>query len=196
MSSTIKSKLKDVKRDLILQEAAQLFESIGFEQVKVFDLAKILGISVGTIYALFESKEGLYLAYISHQIEAYLGELEQRCEATDSAPQQLKMVFQLKLEHFTSKRKAVEECARNNPLFFNNIRHNSQDILSRVYGKITEIILRINPKLDTVQAQKLAYACTGLSDGYIAHWLLVEDDLLSLVEPMHKQMLQMIKGHA
>ena len=121
MASIIKSKLHDIKRDLILEEAAKHFESIGFEQLKIAELAKSVGISVGTIYAMFDSKEGLYLAYVRQQITSYLRELEQRCETIKSAPEQLRMTFQLKFEHFASKRKAVEECVKNNPLFFSNM---------------------------------------------------------------------------
>ncbi len=194
MSSTIKSKMQDLKRDLILEEASILFESKGFEELKVSELAKTVGVSVGTIYGMFESKEGLYMAYVRCQIVSYVEEMERRFENIESADEQLRMAFQLKFEHFASKRKAIEECAKNNPLFFSNIRHSSPDILAEVYIKIAAIIVRINPKLDAAEAQKLAYACVGLSDGYIAHWLVVEDDLLSQLEPMFQQMMLMIKG--
>ena len=193
MASKIKSKLQDVKRDLILEEAALLFESIGFEQLKVSELAKGTGVSVGTIYGMFDSKEGLYLAYVRKQIAAYVQELETRCKGVTSDAEQLKITFTLKCEHFVSKRKAIEECAKNNPLFFSNIRHSSPDVLSEVYGRLSEIILRINPELNYIKAEKLAYALTGLSDGYIAHWLLVEDDLIAEVEAMHSQMMFIIK---
>jgi AcrR family transcriptional regulator len=120
MSSKIKSKLQDVKRDFILQEAALLFESGGFEQLKVSDLAKTVGVSVGTIYGMFTSKEGLYMAYVRQQIASYVQEMERRCAGITSAKEQLRMAFWLKFEHFASKRRAIEECARNNPLFFSN----------------------------------------------------------------------------
>ena len=196
MASKIKSKLQDMKRDLILEEAALLFESIGFEQLKVSDLAKSVGVSVGTIYGMFESKEGLYMAYVRKQIAVYVQELEMRCEGITSDAEQLKIAFELKCGHFVSKRKAVEECAKNNPLFFSNIRHSSPDILSEVYDKLSQMILNINPKLNSIEAEKLAYAFTGLSDGYIAHWLMVEDDLMAEVEKMHSQMMLMIKESA
>lgn len=194
MSTMIKSKLQDVKRELILEEAAKLFESAGFENLKVSDLAKSVGVSVGTIYGMFDSKEGLYLAYVQRQIAAYLDELDARCAQIDSPKEQLKTVFRIKFEHFASKRKAVEECARNNPLFFSNVRHSSPDIFERAYAKIAGIIGRVNPALDEEDALQLAYACVGLSDGYLSYWLAADHDLLRRVEPFFAQMMLLIEG--
>jgi len=194
MSANIKTKLQDVKRELILEEAAKLFESIGYESLKVSDLAKKVGVSVGTIYGMFESKEGLYLAYVKQQVALYVLELEERCRNV-SAQEQLLKAFELKFEHFHTKRIAIEDCAKNNPLFFSNIRHGSLDIFEKVYRKIAMIIEAINPEIDTQEAMRLSYALIGLSDGYITHWFAYDDDLLKQLEPMHQQMLLMIKGN-
>ena len=78
MSTDIKTKIYDLKKELLLQEASVHFEAVGFEQMKVADLAKTAGVSIGTIYALFESKDGLYLAYIEHQINLFTKELEKK----------------------------------------------------------------------------------------------------------------------
>lgn len=190
----IKSKLQDVKRLLILEEAAKLFETVGYEQAKVSDLAKTVGVSVGTIYGLFDSKEGLYMAYVKQQIAEYLAVLRQRWEEADTPEAMLEQAFTLKFEHFASKRKAVEECAKNNPLFFSNIRHSEPEILEQVYAKLAEIIGQINPELDVSQALQLAYALSGLSDGYLTHWLSHDGDLLAQLPQMYAQMLVMIKG--
>jgi len=194
MSETIKTKLQDVKRQLILDEAAVLFETQGFEQLKVSELAKSVGVSVGTIYGLFESKEGLYFAYVQHQIAHHAAMLEARIAQIDSGEAQLQAVFTLKFETLTAKRKAVEECVYNNPLFFASIRHASPQMFDGIYAILTRIVMRINPALDAAQAQRLAYLCVSLSDGYMAHWLRVEEDLMAQIGPMVAQMLILIKG--
>lgn len=194
MSETIKTKLQNVKRQLILNEAALLFETQGFEQLKVSELAKSVGVSVGSIYGLFESKEGLYFAYVQHQIAHHVEVLKARVAEVDSGDAQLHAVFTLKFETFTAKRKAVEECVRNNPLFFANIRHASPEMFDGVYAILAEIILRINPALDAAQAERLAYICIGMSDGYVAHWLREGGDLMAQIDPMVAQMLTLIKG--
>jgi AcrR family transcriptional regulator len=190
----IKTKLQDVKRTLILEEAAKLFETVGYEQLTVSDLAKTVGVSVGTIYGLFESKEGLYMAYVKAQIARFLEALEARCQETADPEAQLEQLFVLKFAHFVSKRKAVEECAKNNPLFFSNIRYREPEILETVYLKIAGIVRAINTKIAEKEALKLAYLFIGLSDGYLTYWLAHDGDLLSQVPALHAQMLNMIKG--
>ncbi|UFS62812.1 TetR/AcrR family transcriptional regulator [Sulfurimonas sp. HSL-3221] len=190
----IKAKLQDVKRSLILEAAAEAFESAGYEALKVSELAKSVGVSVGTIYGLFESKEGLYMAYVKAQIGGYIEELQVRCKTVTEPEAQLEAAFLLKFSHFASKRKAVEECAKNNPLFFSNIRHSEPEILEQVYKVIAGIVRRINPALDEAGALAMSYHLAGLSDGYINYWLVHDGDLLSQLPALQAQMLTMIKG--
>ncbi|WP_345985806.1 TetR/AcrR family transcriptional regulator [Sulfurimonas sp. HSL-1656] len=190
----IKAKLQDVKRSLILEAAAESFESAGYEALKISDLAKSVGVSVGTIYGLFDSKEGLYMAYVKAQIGGYIEELRARCVEVTEPEAQLEAAFWLKFSHFASKRKAVEECAKNNPLFFSNIRHSEPEILEQVYKVVAGIVRRINPALDEDEALAMSYHIAGLSDGYINYWLVHDGDLLSQLPALQAQMLTMIKG--
>jgi len=194
MPTTIKAKLQDVKRALILEAAAEAFETAGFEALKVSDLAKSVGISVGTIYGLFDSKEGLYLAYVKAQIAEFIEVFRQRCETIERPEAQLEAAFVLKFGYFVSKRKAVEECAKNNPLFFSNIRHSEPEILEQVYKVIAGIVQRINPALDEAQALELAYHIVGLSDGYLTYWLAHDGELLPKIPGLMTQVLTIIKG--
>lgn len=193
MSANIKTKLQDVKRGLILEAAAKLFETEGYEQLKVSELARSVGVSVGTIYGLFESKERLYMAYVRAQIGHYLAALDARLEGVGSPEAQLREVFALKFEYFSSKRKAVEECAKNNPLFFSNIRHNEPEILEGVYCKIAVIVRAIRPGLSEKEALELAYQIIGLSDGYLTYWLAHDGDLMAGLPNLHTQMLMLVK---
>ena len=190
----IKAKLQDVKRSLILDAAAAQFEALGYEQFKIADLAKSVGVSVGTIYGMFESKEGLYMAYVRAQIAGYLAELESQCEEVHAPEEKLKAVFALKFGHFVSKRRAVEECARNNPLFFSNIHYREAQLLERVYAKIAEIVREINPALGREEGRRTAYLLIGLSDGYLSYWLAQGGDLQSQAAGLHTQMLAIVKG--
>lgn len=194
MSMTIKTKLQDVKRALILDEAGKLFESSGFEDLKVSDLAKSVGVSVGTIYGLFDSKEGLYMAYVKQQISGFLEEMERSCAETADAEERLEKIFRLKFSHFVSKRKSIEECAKNNPLFFSNIRRSEPEMLERVFQKVAEIIRDIDPAIEAEKAMEMAYLFSGLSDGYVTYWLAHDGDLLAQVPKLKSQMLSMIKG--
>jgi AcrR family transcriptional regulator len=61
----------DVYRQHIFDAAEQVFAERGFEAAKVQDISKLVGLSMGTIYAVFPSKEDLFHAIL----EARGGEL-------------------------------------------------------------------------------------------------------------------------
>ena len=92
---SIKDKIHELKKELLLEEASKQFEEIGYEHMKVADLAKTAQVSVGTIYALFNSKEGLYLAYIEHQINNFYLELEDRALSKSSPKEKIHTFIEL-----------------------------------------------------------------------------------------------------
>ena len=65
--------MQEIKRDLIIEEATNLFIRDGYENMKIADLAKNAGVSIGAIYSMFGSKEALYNQYMLGQIEFYIG---------------------------------------------------------------------------------------------------------------------------
>lgn len=65
-------------RDKIIQAAIQSFSQTGFDRTKVEDIAKRLGLSKGTIYLYFTSKEDLFLAIC----EYYLKVMKERQQST------------------------------------------------------------------------------------------------------------------
>jgi AcrR family transcriptional regulator len=54
----------DVYRQHILAAAEQVFAERGFETAKVQDISKLVGLSMGTIYAIFPGKEDLFRAIL------------------------------------------------------------------------------------------------------------------------------------
>jgi len=54
----------DVYRQHIFDAAEQVFAERGFEATKVQDISKLVGLSMGTIYAVFPSKEDLFRAIL------------------------------------------------------------------------------------------------------------------------------------
>jgi AcrR family transcriptional regulator len=56
-------------RDKIIQAAIQSFSQTGFDRTKMEDIAKRLGLSKGTIYLYFASKEDLFLGICEHYLK-------------------------------------------------------------------------------------------------------------------------------
>ena len=56
-------------RDKIIQAAIQSFSQTGFDRTKMEDIAKRLGLSKGTIYLYFASKEDLFLGICEYYLK-------------------------------------------------------------------------------------------------------------------------------
>ena len=57
-------------REKIIQAAIESIAQTGFDRTKMEDIAKRLGLSKGTIYLYFNSKEDLFLAICEHYLKA------------------------------------------------------------------------------------------------------------------------------
>ena len=103
----IASKVKDLKKDLILEVASKYFEEIGFENIKMNDLAKNCDISVGQLYKLFVSKENLYYEYVRYQIRCFYEQLQSLCLHVEEPEERLLIYLNMKFETFKSKEKLL-----------------------------------------------------------------------------------------
>jgi AcrR family transcriptional regulator len=63
-------------RERIIEAAEKIFSEKGFYEAKVYQIADLAEVSVGTIYRFFKSKEELYSAVLKKK----LSELERRVE--------------------------------------------------------------------------------------------------------------------
>ena len=191
---SIKTKMQKLKKELLLKEASILFEEIGYVDMKIAHLAKVAGVSIGTIYSLFNSKEGLYLAYIEHQIDNFFTELQTRALVKTTPEEKIHTFIELKFTYYHQKRKAIEQSATNNPLFFNTLYMEHSDPFRKIYQYLLECFVELNPNLNADQAMRMAFAINGFSDGYISQWLELGDDLLSKADEASNLFIGMVKG--
>lgn len=63
-NSTSRRKQSEDTKNRITTAAKVLFESKGFEQVTIEDIAKTAQVSIPTVYAIFQSKKGIMLALL------------------------------------------------------------------------------------------------------------------------------------
>ena len=192
---SIKDKMHKLKKELLLEEASKQFEEIGYEHMKVADLAKTAKVSVGTIYALFNSKEGLYLAYIEHQINSFYLELEDRALSKSSPKEKIHTFIELKFSYYNQKRKAIEQSATNNPLFFNTLYKEHSKPFQKIYRYLAKCFIELNPIFDEAGAMRMAFGINGFSDGYISQWLELNDNLMSKVDEVSELFNCMVESY-
>ncbi|MFI3227458.1 MAG: TetR/AcrR family transcriptional regulator [Clostridia bacterium] len=63
--------IKITKRDLILQNAIEIFCDNGFERTTISGVAKQAGIGKGTVYEYFKSKEELFASCVQTMLDYY-----------------------------------------------------------------------------------------------------------------------------
>jgi AcrR family transcriptional regulator len=149
----INRKIFEIKKELILKEASLIFEESGYENMKISDLAKNVGVSQSTIYSMFENKDGLYIKYIKLQIRNFLQELTVLITNSTSYEKLYKFTA-LKFEYYVKKERAIESRIKNNPLFFNAFYNDYTNPLKRSMNfllksfKNTTIILIIRKHLN------------------------------------------------
>ena len=174
------SRVKDLKKDLILSEASKYFEDIGFENIKMNDLAKSCDISVGQLYKLFVSKENLYYEYIRYQIRLFYKQLEKLCLHVEEPEERLLIYLNMKFDTYKSKRKVFENPAMGDPLFFLKMNTKQERLARPIYEFLKREFEKLADKKGSSKDSdflQVAYVFNSFSMGYIEYWLNTKGEL-------------------
>ena len=174
--SRLTEKMKNMKRDLILEKASAMFEKFGFAELKVSELAQEAGVSVGTIYSYFESKEGLYSACVLTDIERAYELFVTIFEQEASFESILEQSVRIKFDVLTQKRKSLESGVLNNPFFFESQQIEHKEAFDKIYGLYIEPIDKI--KSVEVDSWQLVYILNSIGNAYVLRWIEGELDSL------------------
>jgi len=92
----------DVYRQHIFEAAERVFAERGFESAKLQDISKLVGLSMGTIYAIFPSKADLYRAILEER-GAELGTLARGVVARKApARETLDALIEVYIDYFVA----------------------------------------------------------------------------------------------
>jgi len=80
---------KDARPEEILEAALSLFTEKGFASTRMNDVAKLAGISKGTLYLYFESKEAIFHAVIQEMVTPKIAQVEQLVEQHEGSNAEL-----------------------------------------------------------------------------------------------------------
>jgi AcrR family transcriptional regulator len=189
----IRERVVETKRHMILEEVSRIFESEGFSSLKMQEVARRLGISVGALYKLFDSKEALYYAYIDFQIRRFHEALLRECPSTTEPRRCLERYIRMKFEAFSTKRKAIEDPVLGDPLFFlkmsGRLREPAQPVLDYLAELFTA--LAANHPLKEEDPMKVTYLFNAFITGHIEHWIRFGGELM---EPEERVLSHFLEG--
>ena len=87
------TQLRDARRAQLLQAASNVFSRIGFHAANVSDVATEAGVSQGTIYHYFKSKDDLFMAvFEAWETESFYQEVRAATVKSVSAAEQLRQL--------------------------------------------------------------------------------------------------------
>ncbi|MFY9143351.1 TetR/AcrR family transcriptional regulator [Sulfuricurvum sp.] len=192
---TFKRKMQEIKRDLIIEEATNLFIRDGYENMKIVDLAKNAGVSIGAIYSMFGSKEALYNQYIMGQIEFYIEMMEQELENHTDPIEMLRVVTRIKFEAIMKNKNGIKEHLMSDPTFYLHASFDDNNPLMHMYMYISEKIMEPLAKSlgNTVQPMELFFIYDGLTFGMAKYWILTGGDLMRRINQSIEMFLTILK---
>ncbi|MEF3192197.1 MAG: TetR/AcrR family transcriptional regulator [Campylobacterales bacterium] len=180
----MQKKVEELKRSLILDEASTHFLTQSFDKVQVAEIAKKAGVSVGTIYNLFGSKEGLYEAFVDRQITAAYATISSECAKMSDPIEQLRFVTSYKFHYFEENREVIKANILANPLLLHASTYNKSPAMKKIMellGTIIDHIGRIYP-LRSYDLMQLAYHYKALTNSYIERWVDADFDLRTKID--------------
>lgn len=87
------NKISQEKRDRIIEAAIYEFAEHGFDSANINVIAQKAGISVGSIYKYFGSKEDLFLTVIHTGVETLKGVLEEIMHGEEDLPRRIEKII-------------------------------------------------------------------------------------------------------
>src|ERR1700728_4127052 len=104
MLKTTTIKKSEVTRARILDDALDLFRRQGFEETTMRGIAAAAGVSLGSAYYYFQSKEDLVMAFYERAIEAMTPGMEAAVAGADSFEGRIAAIMNVKFEYFRPNR--------------------------------------------------------------------------------------------
>ncbi len=188
----IKEKIKEFKKELILQKVSQYLEQHGFAKAKMADIATFCGISVGALYKLFDSKEELFYEYVNYQIALFEQKLHKRLSSLTEPTDRIKAIIALKFETFAQKEAILKDTVAADPLFFAKLSAHRPNNLQRLYDTIAKEFEALSKTLPLriQDTRRIAYIFNAITYGYVEYWLVSGRDLKNFVDEAYEVLLK------
>ncbi|WP_159445313.1 TetR/AcrR family transcriptional regulator [Nitratiruptor tergarcus] len=179
MKETIKQKIKETKKEILLEVISELFEQKGFADLKMQDIAKHLDMSIGALYKIFASKEDLLLAYIEFEIKKFYSMLQEQTNNIDDPLLCLQHYVNLKFEVFKQKRRALEDPLMGDPLFFLKMGKKEYMLIEPILALLASWFEKLHAQTPLREHDflKLAFLFNSYTNGYVEYWIVHNKDL-------------------
>ena len=136
------------ERDDVLEKAMQAFWNQGYNATSMADLVDVTDLRPGSIYAAFDSKEGLFLAALDHYAEQSLARIERALAEADSPLEGIRIFFR-KLGREAAGERANRSCLLVNTVL--EMARQNETVQKRVNRHLGTIEALFRHALETAQ---------------------------------------------
>ncbi|RMD65248.1 TetR/AcrR family transcriptional regulator [Candidatus Parcubacteria bacterium] len=170
------TRLRAERKAQIIQAALEVFVQKGYHAANISDVATKAGVSQGTIYHYFPSKDALFLAaYETWEVQSLYGEIQQALDDSQSPAEQLRLLAQTVADRMTQAAAMLpanvefwSHISRNEAVR-DGFRHLFQAMRKRLAVIIQEGVAR--GEFVAVDAEETATLLIAVYDGLILQWL-------------------------
>ena len=170
------NQLRTQRKTQIIQAALEVFIEKGYDAANVADVAQKAGVSQGTIYHYFPSKDDLFwAAYEAWEVQSLYSEIQQALDASQSPTEQLRTLAKIVGERM---KQAVAMLPANVEFWSHlprneSVRRGFQRLFATMRGQLAGIIRDgINQgEFIEVNVEETASLLIAAFDGLILQWL-------------------------
>jgi len=162
--------------DAIFEATLRVLPTVGNDKLTTSKVAEVAGVSVGSLYQYFPSKDALVAAVIDMAMKACNADIEKKIDEVASAHQTVEAsvnaMIDFMMELFLAEKGRVAEIYRRAPELGKmkgllELRHHSIDRMATQFE-------RLEPGLSRDEYEKVAYICANAVMGVI-HTALYEE---------------------
>lgn len=174
--------IRQARTEQILEAARQVFAEQGFYKTRMSDIAQAIGVSQGTLYHYFRSKDELFMALLSIWVERLAELVKGLPDTSMGAADKLRMMNQVGLDFLKADQALLPVLvefwayALRNPEAKTSFRCLLQTMQQSVIAIINEGIT--NGEFASVEVEAMSAVPMVVLDGTIILYLLAGEDLV------------------
>ena len=137
---------KALRRENILDAAEQLFQTSSYADISMHAVSDVLGLSKGTLYLYFESKESLFLGLTERALNSYFSYLITHLPARPSTPESLAKTM---VNGFKSEKLLPQYLSNLHTVFEHNVEYETVLAFKKfLLGKVERTGLAIDTVME------------------------------------------------
>lgn len=165
-------------REEVLQAAELVFERDGFLEARVADIAKEAGVSHGTFYTYFDSKEDVFREVASLVINEMYEALDDAAASSQTAFELIRAANRAFVELYRRRARIlalIEQVATFDDFF----REMRLDLRHRLIERVEHAVARMSASgevaLQPIDPHVLANALGGMVEGFCYAWFVLKE---------------------